>query len=409
MNSDANYPPVNYQSDGYGFIKPFKLKNGKREMLIDKGASSFKFGISNPKGEFKHLSSNITELNVYHRALFPLTKEDEHFLSYIDSLPYKIKESYFARGYILLDEIDSPCVIYECKMNGVNYLIVDSEHSMQLDVFTQILKSITYNFALISGNLIRNERYILQSNDEHFDFISGIKYNWLPDSIIGYKVIDPILFRQVYNTDKREFLSKEIFQTLVKMSISEPTQLRAISTLIESARYPAQIRASTYSVSLETIKNLIIDDKEKDINPIKKKADAKKIREKLKLVLDSFDDVSMFNNKNVLYAKIDNINAITNSASFLLSFKQLGITLTEEDIRCINYRNEFLHGRLSFDPANAEDEYQMNRVVFKLHLLICSLILKRAGFKGFLLNYFTYISLVNFKRENAEPLFRFFN
>jgi hypothetical protein len=405
--SNAEDPPVNYQSEGYGFMKGFSLRSNKKTLEIDQGLSSLKLNLS-PKGKIKHLSSRITSFACFHRALFPLADNDEQFLSYIDTESYTINGRFHAKGFIKLEELPVPCNIYRCNMNKRVHFIIDSLHPVQMENFLQLIKAITYNFALISGNLIRNERYILQSNDSSFSMIDGFKYDSLLDSISGFKIYDSLLFKRYHGLEKRIFISKAVYQSLVSNSLSDPIHLRAINLLVESARYPPHIRASTYSVALETIKNQIIGNNSTGLKPIKNSRDSKTMRSALKRVVDSYQDDSMFNNKQILYNKIDNINEVPNTSSFILCFEISGITLTADDIESIRYRNEFLHGRLSFDADIPEDEYQMNHVVFKLHLLVSALILKRAGFNGHLLNYFTYLNFVHFKRETSELLFRSF-
>lgn len=405
INSKPGDPAVNYQADSYGFIKTFYLLNDKTKVKITKGVSSFQYDTykSEITGEIKHLESSISLSKVYHRALYPLHENDEQFLSFIESAPFTINDTLFPRGLIELSDIDIQCDIFRCKMSDKVYLIIDTKVKVEMGIFENILESILYNFALISGCLIRNERFILQSNQQNHEHISGFKYDSLKDTIKGMKVIDPSLFLQIHNTSKRAFLGRDIFKNLVKFSLNNPNQLRAISLLVESARYPSHIRASTYSVSLETVKNLIIDDFSDQISPIKTKQKAREIRAALKATLDTFNDETIFNNKKILYGKIEHINNVPNTDALSLVFKQIGISLTTIDIECISYRNDFLHGRL---PAESNNEYKMDYVVYKLYLLVCALMLKRAGYNGYLLDYAVLNDMFRYKIQTNEPLFR---
>jgi len=175
--------------------------------------------------------------------------------------------------------------------------------------------------------------------------------------------------------------------------------------MTESSNYPLEIKASTYSVALETIKNIIIEDNQEKINPFKSKKVASSTIKILKSEIEKIDD-SEFNSKESVLNKVEQLNQVGNKDSLILSFKLLNLTLTEDDKRCINMRNDFLHGRIPYNSESGDKDNELQHIVYKLHLLVTSLIMKNAGYSGLMLNYIKLVELLYFKKKIEEPLFR---
>ena len=127
----------------------------------------------------------------------------------------------------------------------------------------------------------------------------------------------------------------------------------------------------------------------------------------MKDTVNSFE-TNCFNNRNVILNKIENINQLSNIDSILQSFKLLGIDLTDNDTFCIKRRNDFLHGKIPFE--NEMDQSmkitELRLIAFKLHFLICVLLLKMAGYNGYLMNFATFLKLRLNYGEIKEPPFR---
>lgn len=108
----------------------------------------------------------------------------------------------------------------------------------------------------------------------------------------------------------------------------------------------------------------------------------------------------------MIFKKLEQLNQVGNKDSLILSFKILKIGLSEDDIRCINMRNDFLHGRIPFDSENDPKAFELHHIVYKIHLLVCSLILKYSGFNGLILNNIKLTDLLHFNNKLEESLFR---
>ena len=115
----------------------------------------------------------------------------------------------------------------------------------------------------------------------------------------------------------------------------------------------------------------------------------KKIRKKLsRKLLETGKDFFLSNNiecfdNSPIKAKLDNINSPTNRDKLQTPFKILGLNLTDEEIKVISKRNDFLHGNNLLKVKGDENCFQyVYYVNLELNFLVNALILKSIGFSG---------------------------
>ena len=88
---------------------------------------------------------------------------------------------------------------------------------------------------------------------------------------------------------------------------------------------------------------------------------------------------------NVLSKKINSMNNPTNADSLARPLAEVGYELSDNDKDALKMRNTFLHGGLvkgSVEKQTSELFY----LSLMLHKLACIIILKKAGFEGYILN-----------------------
>jgi hypothetical protein len=402
-------PPVKYQSEGYGFLSPFMLENDSEILNVKYGVNSLTFKPGQrfeSEGEITVLESNFGGNKAYYRAIIPLENFAEKPLKFIESNGFKVGTSIRIAGYISVDTGQGIYGLYDYKTyNEVNSIIIENEESSDYSMFERTLGAIIYSFGIISGSLIRNEIFILQYENKEYNQISGFQFRKLEDSINGIKSIDPGLLR---DWDRRfqetSFLPSIVFSNLVKKCLTDVRFQRAIKIITESSIYPLEIRASTYSVALETLKNIVLEENVERINPFKSRKEASKVIKQIKGMVEAVDE-EKFNNKKAVLSKIEQLNQVTNRDAFLLTFELLGIQLNDDDRKCIANRNDFLHGQIPFEYEHDEN-YQLQHTVYKLHFLISSIVLRIANYTGFILNTIKLADLFHFKNNFKEPLFR---
>ncbi len=297
--------------------------------------------------------------------------------------------------------------MYDYNYEKNRYLFIETEGKFNYEEFEKIIESVIYCFGIVSGYVVRDEVYILKSNTCKFEKIEGFQIRKIEDTLKGIQAISPRDHKDFDKTlTKKEYLSETVFSNLIQQCLNDPRLLRAIKIITESFEYPFEIQAATYSVSLETIKNIIIEKNEEKINPFKDKKIAGQVIADLKKVIELVD-ITNFNSKETVLKKIEQLNQIGNTDSFFAMFHLLTIKLNEDDERCITKRNDFLHGRIPFE--NEPEDFKNNElkhIVYKYHFLLCAAILKNAGFSGYLMNNLRFAGELQLNKKIYEPFFR---
>lgn len=405
-------PPVKFQNKSYGYQEPFILENDEGRLNAFQGAAAITLNLGKgftSNGELWELETNGFNSQSIYRAIVPLPNFNKKPMEYIKSLPFKIGTSLRVAGLIHLMIKEKPFDIFDYKINDKHCLIIDSKYNIDQNEFENIVSSILYCFGLISGCLIRGEIIIVGYEDIDKEIILGFHFRRIEESINGIPSIDPKLYREANRSkNPTPYISSDFFSNMINKSLNDLRLFRSIRIITESFKYPLEIRASTFSVALETLKNIIIEENEEKINPFKSKKTASQAIQKLKSVINEIDS-SDFNNKQAVLNKLEQLNQVGNRDSFLLSFKLLEISLNEDDINCINMRNDFLHGRVPYEnePNDKKvNDFQLQHIVYKFHLLTTSLIFKYCGYSGYMLNNIKLVDLLHFKKNIKEPLFR---
>lgn len=406
LNSSVS--PALYQQDNYGFQDSFNLQSNDELMEIKKGVGSISLKLANrfsSTGEFWEVESNFKDEVNYHRAVITLDKFHKLPVEFINSGSFETSDSLRVAGFIDLNLSENSIGVFDYNREKDNFLFIDCYNKISPSDFQKIIDAIAYPYALISGCLVRDEVFILQSSDSGFLNITGYQFSKLDDSKRGPEALNPKLLKEFMQAKTTPFFPIENFQNLVQTSLVDPRFFRAIKIITESFDYPLEVRAASYSVALETLKNIVVENNQERINPFKNKSDARNLINTLRKEVDKASE-SIFNNKETVFSRIEQLNQVTNSDAFLLTFKIMEIELTDEDKECINMRNEFLHGRIPFENEKGFNEYELHRIVFKLHFLVNALIIKMTGFNGFILNNLKMLDVLRYKKDFNVPLFR---
>ena len=403
-------PPVKYQNKGYGFEDSFELTNETNHLCVPKGVKSLQISFVGEypiKGEIAEISSCKLVDKSFYRAIIPISAFSKKPYEHIESKAFKSGSWIRRAGFIELSVNGYSISFLDCKVNDKESLIIECSRLIDFQFFEQIVVGVIYSFGLLSGSLIRNEILFLRYHDHTLENVIGFSFRRIENSLNGLASIDPRIFAQASGSKKIGiyYLPPLIFQTLVENCIKDPRFLRAVKMITESAPFPLEIKASTYSVALETMKNIIIEDNSLKINPFKNKRKATETIKELKKIIELIDDQE-FNNKKSVLNKLEQLNQVGNKEGFLLSFKLLSIQLSADDERCLIERNNFLHGNIPFENEVPRKNFEIQHIVYKLHMLLCALILKYSGYHGFILNNIKLIDLIYFKRNINEPLLR---
>ncbi|MFC4815545.1 hypothetical protein [Flavobacterium sp. GCM10023249] len=402
--------PSQYQHTNYGIIDSFDIQVDEREYKLPYGAktSSFSLKLMELSGQISKIEHNFSdEKTHYFRAILPLDKYAKPPLKYFLGRGIVNGESLKVAGYVDLKINENVIGFYDYEINKKEYIIIDCKTKVKYELFEDIVESILHPFALISGNLIRESITILKFKQEDFSNIIGFKFKKLDDSIVSLlEIYNPDLHKDYFDLKETFFFPTEIFSNLCQLSYNSKPLLRAIRTLTQARNQPVEIETAAYFITLETVKQIIIEENEDKISPIKDKAFAKYIVRQLRAIIKPLAEEN-FNDKNAVIRKIENINGIANADGFNLAFQIMGIQLTKDDQECINNRNKFLHGSIPFDHDTKENRRkELSKINLNAHLITCALILKYAGYSGPIKNYLKYLDLINNLKSINQPLFR---
>ncbi len=409
--------PVMYQDDGYGYFKPFELVNEGFRLNIPQGVSKLNmmFGEGKSDGEITELNSGINRGRIYYgRAVIPIKQSPNKLpQKYIESGAFATGNSNRPLGLVTTKINDNKFYFFDYRFNQQYYFIVESQTPLKSDNFENQVNSILYSYALLSGFLPRNEIYLFYSETEKLNDNLIFEYRKIQGTVdSGMEVISPDDFRDIERQKGNQVsrldsvVKSAIFSNLASLVFNDSRLLRALSIIAESNIYPLEIRAATYMVALETVKNIIIEINEDKVNPIKDKLISRKLIKEIKALIEKLNP-SVFNNKGAIISRVEQINQITNTDSIYKVFELLELQLNNDDKECLAKRNDFLHGRVPFESEILfKHSKELQHITYKIHFLITSLILKYAGYSGFIKNNPKYFDVFVSKSDIKEPLFR---
>jgi hypothetical protein len=406
-----------FQNYSYGFAKPFSIQNDDLHWTTPKGVANLTMLMNEnleSEGEIWHLESSFDIAEKQHFRLIipkkhnPLKDHNE----FIRSESFNVGESLKFAGLSEFKCNQNLFHLFDYK-NDENendyFLFIDSMVPLKYDEFKKSIDAILYSLGIITGEILRNEMYILQSSNNDFKLISGFQYKRIEDSISsGMEIVSPHLLWEITKSNNQDgYINLEVFSNIVNKAHEDKRFLRALKIISEANEYPLEIRASAYSVALETVKNIVLEENNEKINPFRDKKFAGKVIKSLKDIIIPIES-SFFNNKQTVINKLEQINQVTNKDSFKIAFDLCGFKLTDIDEKALLKRNDFLHGRIPFeDEEESKQNQELKFITYKLHFLVTTLIMKYCKFNGLLKNNPKFFSVfVVDNKEIDEPLFR---
>lgn len=367
-----------------------------------------KVGYKGPVREFS-LSYPFQEL-AYRRFVIRVPKNPSNY-------HYKALDSIrFATGGTL--HYAGMC-LFECQGVGMrlfNYdddafassLVIDSGQGLDHAHFQQIVNAAMTVLGAVTGDLHRTEHYVVASRDRDHLQPVGLIYNQGRESVLTETAwLDGHLWLDVIKEDRHlAYLPMGVFSVMVSKAFSDLRYARALRVISESNAYPMEIRASGYAVALETMKNIISDERPEAFNPFRTKKAAKDFRKACFEELTKLPD-EVFNNRAAVMKRIDQLNQPTNTDALETSFRVAGVRLNEHDKRTISMRNDFLHGRLPFEGEEPnENGDTLSMVTYKLQFLLSALVLRYAGYRGGIRNNYMYVGTKAGRDTGDDALFR---
>lgn len=392
---------VQYQHAWYGYARTFYLRNDKFIVSVPNGVTSTVGFPAVNSGKISEIEMHEDKGLYYFRSCFFIKKLEANH--YLDSQPYQTERVKCASGLIELKIQRKSFFIYHDAEKDFPCLIIECQELISLEEFNLYSELIKYIYGFISGNLIGNEQLIFRFLKGDFLKIESFSFLNLGKGKESFGLTRRTALRNEFGSTNY-LIPTTVFSELIEESLRHEGYYRAIKIIVDSYENSLINLASTFSVALETLKNIICENNESEIKPIKSKAVSRSLIKGIKALVEEIP-ISEFNNKGALLKNIDNnLNRTPNKESLELAFILSGITLNEKDKECIKMRNDFLHGRVPIED-DKNSQKMLKYYVYKLHFLISALILKQTSFSGKILNH-AHQGQKEGAVQHSEPLFR---
>ncbi|WDF77127.1 hypothetical protein PQ469_24895 [Mucilaginibacter sp. KACC 22773] len=406
LNSIKLKEPVELKSGSTKFYLP------EHSLLISGHTSSFEtfeYALTGTITQITTIKDELAYPSTHTRIIIPI-KKGRPDLMLVQGYFFENDVNNMHHPLVKITIEDEEFHFYEFQNDGY-YLAVESVQPVSLKKFQHIVRAISNAYGFLSGNLFLDEGYFLFSDTADFAVLKDIYYTTFRDSIktsYALYTTNPYSLYPITATDKAGILkqseeiknwyekvpefSPEVFSKLCELFYLKEPFSRAAIVMVQANTLALEIKGSAYSVALETITNQLLKDNGIDFpKPIEDSKQAEDFINKLKALADEAfpgDNQDHKTLRRILHGKFNYINAPTNADKLSKPFALFNYTLLPYELKVLKDRNQYQHGKL---PARtAEDNVVFREVYFScvvLHRLIAILILKSAGFSGYIINY----------------------
>lgn len=337
----------------------------------------------------------------FFKMLIPLPKEIK-FLEQIEQVPFKTDLGYSSRcsteAIINGETLELYCLKADNKQH---YLVIESAVRQTLDQFSTKANSVKIAFGYLTGKLPGNLGVFFAFDQNsapepiHFFAVglrSSISSGYCPLTCNAYSHSRIRAVVEKYH-DSLHPVSLAAFSRLSQRIHGSLDFSSALILILESSVASLLFMPGGYAIALESLADIIMAGDRNRISPIKSKQQSKKIRKSLLAVLREYESELEGESMEVLRGRINQINQITNKSRLKAPFEKLGIELDDMDLRILETRNDFLHGRTPnvSDDKGISSVERLNKDLlycsWHLYTLVNILVLKWVGYKGRVINY----------------------
>ncbi|WP_374951111.1 hypothetical protein [Mucilaginibacter sp.] len=269
--------------------------------------------------------------------------------------------------------------------NDYGYIIINPKKEIDFDKLRSVVNTVITAYGFLNGNYIMDAVYYIGVKEVKGKRIPIYYYENFNASILSNKAI---LDSGNYPDIPREqrLLTSKQFDKLINLLFHNEDYLRSAYLLIEAATLTGCSQASLGAVALETITRNI-QESNKPGGMIEDKEIKRGLIYKLQKVIKGYSDTLDKDQIRIFSNKIDSINNKPNADKLSSAFDQLSIKLKKEEQDCINSRNRFLHGNLPQNKdTNLSDTELLNILANRLGMLSSMLLLKLAGYNGYVID-----------------------
>ncbi len=341
----------------------------------------FAHGYITFKGKFKRLISLGQTLIPQKFVAILESKNDNYVGAFFTAKNLKVGVRTFGARIIELNIKGNQIQLYLYGRENIdeNYLIIESDNEIDYKSFLETVYDAILCITFFTGVFPGKEVFISNTPSEKLnrEMMSNVIY---PENIktTHFSPI-PKISDQIEGHNKlhvRDGLSS--LSSMIEMCISSASFRRTILLMLSANSQPDYTQVVLYSVALESMAKLIYEQNENAMNVIGNKVVEKEIRVALKTSLKEFQNLIEEPAYKKLNARIDNINSPSNQDMLTRPFSLYNIPLTSNDLEAINNRNDFLHGKLTYEAGSRN----LSITSLRLHYCVNTLILKYIGYNG---------------------------
>lgn len=290
--------------------------------------------------------------------------------------------------------------VVQVKKNGKGYYIFDSLEEQSLEEFQEVCYAIQQSLGFFVGYMPGGEKYVFSGDDFIYSNYTrpALKSIFNPVNSNAYSKLYDNKDAAAEFQGKLTLIPMETVANLTSLIKKNKKVSVTIILLLEAANARSLLMIpSMFSVIIESLAKIIATEETGKVLPISNKEVSKRIIKKLTEVIDNnsadlSEEGALKIKRRLLAINNPMVNEkFTNNERLTRPFEQLGIKLTIEDIIAIEHRNDLLHGNILLDTGeeltSEEEDNYMAYISGKLFTLISKLILKYAGYDGYVINY----------------------
>lgn len=393
--------------------------NGNTFEVPERGAS-----ISNWNRNFTN--PDVVELQVSQFRTKGINDEQHYFMRYITPISkitwnaidcgllgyvYNLGNTR-CRSLYLLHLIGSDIQVHHyLDDKGECFLLIDSLSPVSLEYIEKASFNILLSIGLLFGEMPLDEAYMYIYENKDFQTPLALVYKSLVKTLKNdyhifttnlYSVLCPLAKRKdPANGDKRmsaiigarkwaiNEITLDVFCKLVQNFMDYEAFSWGGFYLINACHFTMEMQPGAFSTALETIASEVVSKKlPKGILNIIDAQNWPSIHKDLDNLVDAYIQTGQITADNAvkLKAKINSLSGPTNIDKLSKPFGIYQYQLTSEDDRIIKQRNSALHGSVKASRSIDQAFTQLQDVALGLHRLCCTLLLKMANYRGYIIN-----------------------
>lgn len=349
----------------------------------------------------------------YHRLIIPLRKSISFF--------FQIEHHEFST----LDYTSIECirVNYETFYLDVflyknddkkKFIILDCPSKLNEEDFSEVAFSTLVTLGYVLGKFPQDEGYYFAYDRKEMKDVVEFKFSGLRPSVSSiYHPVNSNPYGFRVRGKKGEYLMRKLkpissiqFSTLCRRVHAKPELRAALLLSIEASASSLLIMSTSMAVILESLTELYASENPNNFFIVKKGKLSGSILKAIRQTVESHaSELGEF--KGLFLNKVNLLNQVPNRSKLILPFQLLQIKLNDDDMYVIEKRNNLLHGNLDVGLKGDIDlsDKELHFIASKLYTLNSKLILKQAGYDGYIVNWPVHNKHVHGKKL-AEEVFR---